>query len=74
MSKETQEIKINERLLNLSEIATICGTTERYARRLLDERRVPTVKLGRLVRVRESDLHKYLMASTRPADTETRNK
>jgi excisionase family DNA binding protein len=62
----------NPRLLTLSEIATMCGTSERYARRLVDERRLPTVKLGRLVRVRESDLLDYISANMRPANKDVR--
>ncbi|MFE5408768.1 excisionase family DNA-binding protein [Microbacterium sp. NPDC056569] len=43
------------------------GLTSRYMRRLVDERRIPTVKLGRLVRVRPADVRAYIEANTRPA-------
>jgi excisionase family DNA binding protein len=56
------------RLLDLADIARITGTSERFARRLIQERRLPTVKVGRYVRVRSSDLDAYLDRNTRPAN------
>lgn len=55
------------RLLDLAEVATILGTGERMARRLVAERRLPTVKVGRYVRVRSDDLAAYIDGATRPA-------
>ncbi|WP_404433136.1 helix-turn-helix domain-containing protein [Microbacterium lacus] len=43
------------------------GLTERYIRRLIAERRIPTVKLGRLVRIRPDDLAALIEQNTRPA-------
>lgn len=57
-------------LLDLAAIARITGTSERYARRLVQERRLPTVKVGRYVRVWRRDLEQYLADSTRPAVSE----
>jgi excisionase family DNA binding protein len=54
------------RLLGASEVAKITGTSERYARRLFDERRFVTVKIGRYVRVWSHDLEAWLEQNTRP--------
>jgi excisionase family DNA binding protein len=54
-------------LLDVAEVARLTGTSERFARRLVQERRLPTVKVGRFVRVRADDLAAYLAEHTRPA-------
>lgn len=57
-------------LLTLADVARITGTSERFARRLIQERRLPTVKVGRYVRVWPADLEAYLARNTRPANPE----
>lgn len=59
------------RLLSLADVARITGTSERFARRLIQERRLPTVKVGRYVRVWPADLEAYLSRQTRPANPES---
>ncbi|MGO9781406.1 MAG: helix-turn-helix domain-containing protein [Streptosporangiaceae bacterium] len=49
-----------ERLLTLSEVAAILGTSERFARRLIAERRIEFVKVGRHVRIRTSALDDFI--------------
>lgn len=61
----------SRRLLNVTEIGQILGT-DRMARRLISERRLPVVKIGRLARVWSDDLDAYLEANTRPANGPTR--
>lgn len=56
-----------ERLLTVAEVADRLNTGERMARRLIAERRVPTVKIGRHVRVRAADLERWIEGNTRPA-------
>lgn len=56
-----------ERLLTVPEVAERLNTGERMARRLIAERRLPTVKVGRHVRVRSSDLEQWIENNTRPA-------
>lgn len=58
----------SQQLLTLADVARITGTSERFARRLIQERRLPTVKVGRYVRVWPADLDAYLAAQTRPAN------
>ena len=54
------------RLLGTREVAIITGTSYRYAKRLFDERRFVTVKIGRYVRVWSHDLEAWLEQNTRP--------
>ncbi len=56
-------------LLDDAAIARITGVTLRMAQRLIYERRVPVVKIGRYLRVRRSDLDAWLDANTQPAVT-----
>jgi excisionase family DNA binding protein len=49
-----------ERLLTLSEVAAILGTSERFPRRLIAERRIEFVKVGRHVRIRASVLDDFI--------------
>jgi excisionase family DNA binding protein len=44
---------MNDPLLTVAEFADRLGVTERWVRRAIFERRIPFVKLGRLVRVEE---------------------
>lgn len=47
-------------VLTIDEAAARIGMSARYVRRLVAERRIPFHKLGRSVRIRESDLLAYL--------------
>lgn len=58
------------RLIGVNETAILLGISERYARKIFDTRRVPTVKIGRSVRAWTDDLAAYLTANTRPASAE----
>lgn len=59
-------------LWDVDTAASATGLSARYVRRLVAERRIPTVKIGRLVRVRPSDLRSYIDAQTRPAIAEAK--
>jgi len=52
--------EINYELLTVSECAECLNISTRHARHLFDTRAFPVVKVGRLVRVRRSDLDAYL--------------
>lgn len=54
-------------LLDVAALADHLGVPLRMARRLVDERRLPTVKIGRYVRVRVTDADDFLAKNTRPA-------
>ena len=57
----------DDQLLDDAEIARIARVTLRMAQRLIYERRVPIIKVGRYLRVRRSDLEAWLEANTQPA-------
>jgi len=51
-----------DRLLTVAEAAELLGTTERFPRRLIAERRIRFVRLGRHVRIPESALREFIEA------------
>lgn len=53
-----------ERYLSVSEVAERLGTTERFPRRLIEERRIEFKRFGRHVRIAESVLNAYIDACT----------
>ena len=57
---------LDRRLLDCKGITDTRGISERFARRLLNERRLPVVKLGRRIFVWSHDLDAYLEANTLP--------
>lgn len=53
-----------DRLLTVAEAGEMLGTGERFVRRLITERRIRYVKLGRPVRIPESAVTEYVEAHT----------
>ena len=53
-----------ERLLTVAEVAELLGTTERFPRRLITERRIRFVRVGRHVRIPESAVSEFIRAGT----------
>ena len=53
-----------ERLLTVDEVATVLGTTARFPRRLIAERRIRFVRVGRHVRIPECELQAFVEAGT----------
>ncbi|WP_433894629.1 helix-turn-helix domain-containing protein [Streptomyces sp. CA-111067] len=53
-----------DRLLSVEEVAERLGTSVRFPRRLIEERRITFVKVGRHVRIPESALDAYVTANT----------
>ncbi|MFK0288884.1 helix-turn-helix domain-containing protein [Streptomyces sp. NPDC090442] len=51
-------------LLSVPEVAELLGTSERFPRRLVAERRIRYVKVGRHVRIPRSALDAYVAART----------
>ncbi|GAB3989920.1 helix-turn-helix domain-containing protein [Actinoallomurus acanthiterrae] len=52
----------DDRLLTVEEAAELFGTTPRFPRRLIEERRITFVKLGRHVRIPESAVREFISA------------
>ena len=55
-----------ERYLSIPEVAERLGTTERFPRRLIEERRIEFKRFGRHVRIAESVLAAYIESCTVP--------
>ena len=51
-----------ERLLTVAQVAELLGMTERFPRRLIAERRIRFVRVGRHVRIPESALREFIAA------------
>ena len=51
-----------ERLLTVAQAAELLGTTDRFPRRLIAERRIRFVRIGRHVRIPESALREFIEA------------
>ncbi len=58
---------IPPQLLTFDEVAQIAAITPRLVRTLVQTRRLPSVKVGRNVRVRADDLALFIAANTRTA-------
>jgi excisionase family DNA binding protein len=52
------------RLLTVAEVAERLNTSERYPRRLIEERRITFVKIGRHVRIPESAVDDLIVVGT----------
>jgi excisionase family DNA binding protein len=55
---------VPERYLSIPEVAERLGTTERFPRRLIEERRIEFKRFGRHVRIAESVLDAYIESCT----------
>ncbi|MFF3161595.1 excisionase family DNA-binding protein [Streptomyces sp. NPDC003273] len=55
---------MNERYLSVDQVAEMLGTTVRFPRRLIEERRITYVKVGRHVRIPESAVRDFIRANT----------
>ncbi|MFD7706203.1 helix-turn-helix domain-containing protein [Streptomyces sp. NPDC059786] len=53
-----------DRLLSVQEVAHRLGTGVRFPRRLVEERRITFVKVGRHVRIPESAVEAFVSANT----------
>lgn len=53
-----------ERLLSVEQVAKVLGTSVRFPRRLIEERRIEFVKVGRHVRIPESAIAEFISSHT----------
>ncbi|MBT2368364.1 excisionase family DNA-binding protein [Streptomyces sp. ISL-10] len=53
-----------DRLLTVDQVAELLGTTVRFPRRLIEERRIEYVKVGRHVRIPERAIADFIEANT----------
>jgi excisionase family DNA binding protein len=59
MTKSPSSMHV-ERLLTVGQAAELLGTTERFPRRLISQRRIRFVRVGRHVRIPESALAEFI--------------
>lgn len=57
-----REVSTLDKLLTVPQAAERLNTTERFVRRLVEERRIAFTRLGRHVRIAESDLDAFISA------------
>lgn len=55
-----------DKLLSVDQCAELTATTPAFWRKLLYRRAIPFVKVGRLTRIRQSDLEAWLRLGLRP--------
>jgi excisionase family DNA binding protein len=65
-------LNFNDPLLTKPQVAEALGVSERWVKRALEEGRFPKVKVGKLVRVRRSDVEAYIEANVIPAQSDGR--
>jgi excisionase family DNA binding protein len=53
-----------ERLLTVAEVAELLGTSDRFPRRLISERSIRFVRVGRHVRIPESVVREFIQSGT----------
>ncbi|MFE9649336.1 excisionase family DNA-binding protein [Streptomyces sp. NPDC006365] len=53
-----------DRYLSVVQVAEMLGTTDRFPRRLIEERRIRYVKVGRHVRIPESAVEEFIASHT----------
>ncbi|MGV9358997.1 excisionase family DNA-binding protein [Streptomyces misionensis] len=55
---------MNDRYLSVEQVGELLGTTARFPRRLIEERRIRYVKVGRHVRILESAVAEFVSSHT----------
>lgn len=55
---------MDSRYLSVDQVAELLGTTARFPRRLIEERRIRYVKVGRHVRIPASAVEEYIDSHT----------
>lgn len=58
------EAGVREQLLTIDEAAAVLAVSVRMIRQLIETRRIAFVKVGRLVRIRESEVLRFIEAGT----------
>lgn len=58
------EARVREQLLTIDQAAAVLAVSVRMIRQLIETRRIAFVKVGRLVRIRESEVLRFIEAGT----------
>jgi excisionase family DNA binding protein len=62
LRKKVTSLDGADRLLTYAEAAAVLNTSARFPRRLVEERRIRFVRVGRFVRIPESAVREYISA------------
>ena len=60
MTRPSTTSRYPERLLGVDEVADSLGVTNRFVRRLVAERRIPFVKVGKFVRFDPAEVNRWI--------------
>ncbi len=63
--------ELNQGLIDIGDVATLLGRSERFVRRLVEENRISFIKVGKYVMFRRSDVEDWIDARTVPRNTST---
>jgi excisionase family DNA binding protein len=55
---------VTDRYMSVDQVAELLGTSARFPRRLIEERRIRYVKVGRHVRIPESAVQEFIKSRT----------
>ncbi|MEZ5379644.1 MAG: helix-turn-helix domain-containing protein [Acidimicrobiales bacterium] len=58
--------ELNQGLIDIGDVATLLGRSERFVRRLVEENRISFIKVGKYVMFRRSDVEDWIDARTVP--------
>ena len=58
--------ELNQGLIDIGDVATLLGRSERFVRRLVEENRIAFIKVGKYVMFRRSDVEDWIDARTVP--------
>ncbi len=54
--------KTLQRLLNIKEVSAVLNASEKTVRRLIKDGKLPVVRCGRMVRIAQTDLDRFIAA------------
>ncbi|MEZ5230265.1 MAG: helix-turn-helix domain-containing protein [Acidimicrobiales bacterium] len=58
--------ELNQGLIDIGDVATLLGRSERFVRRLVEENRISFIKVGKYVMFRRADVDAWIDARTVP--------
>jgi len=66
LTTAVQEQTTFPKIVDMATLATLLGVTERHIRRLVDERRIPFLRWGKLIRFDLDEIKKWLEGARVP--------
>ena len=65
MNEAMNETMVKPNLLDIPRAALALGVTDRMVRRLVEQRRIRVYKVGKHVRIAQSDINEFLQSNVR---------